>query len=72
MINIFDKYTQMKKNTVVERILEPQGHLETADPISDDSKKNWVAPKKQMGNKTPLEAIAKILASIPDKSNKVT
>lgn len=62
MINIFDQYLAMKKNSLAERILEPQGHLETADPISDDSRKNWVAPKKQMGNRTPLEAIAKILA----------
>lgn len=47
---------------VEERILEPQGHIETADHISDDSKKNGVSPKKQMGNRTPLEIIAKILA----------
>lgn len=47
---------------VDERILEPQGHLESADHISDDSKKNGVGPKKQMGNHTPLDIIAKILS----------
>lgn len=47
---------------IEERISEPQGHLETADRISDDSKKNGVGPKKMMGNRTPLEIIARILA----------
>lgn len=59
------KYRQKqeeKKKTVQERIDEPQGHLESKDRIADDSKKNGVGPKKQMGNRTPLEIIAKILA----------
>lgn len=60
-MNILDKYINMKSN-IDERILEPQGHLETADHISDDSKKNGVGPKKMMGNKGPLDIIAKILA----------
>ena len=47
---------------VTERINEPQGHLESRDRITDDSKKNGVGPKKMMGNHTPLEIIAKILA----------
>lgn len=58
----FRKMTSTDEQVIVERILEPQGHLESADHISDDSKKNGVSPKKQMGNRTPLEIIAKILA----------
>ena len=54
--------TDKSKLDLSERINMPQGHLESADRISDDSKKNGVAPKKQMGNRTPLEIIAKILA----------
>lgn len=54
--------TDKSTETVAERINEPQGHLETADHITADSKSNGVAPKKQMGNRTPLEIIAKILA----------
>lgn len=58
MSNLFDRYKLIK-----ERIVEPQGHLETADRISDDSKKNGVgARKKMMGNRTPLNIIARILA----------
>lgn len=45
-----------------ERIHEPQGHLETADHISDDSESGKGPKKKMMGNRTPLEIIAKILA----------
>ena len=60
MENLYDKYKLLK--SVVERIHEPQGHKESPDHISDDSNKNGVAPKKQMGNRTPLEIIAKILA----------
>ena len=48
--------------SVNERILEPQGHKESADRISDDSEKGKGAKKKMMGNHTPLEIIAKILA----------
>ena len=47
---------------VNERILEPQGHVESPDPISDGSKRNGMAPKKMMGNRTPMEVIARILA----------
>lgn len=47
---------------VTERILEPQGHMETADHITDDSSKGHGPKKKMMGNHTPLEIIAKILA----------
>jgi hypothetical protein len=53
-----------KKNESVidERINEPQGHLESADHISDDSETGRGQKKKMMGNRTPLEIIAKILA----------
>jgi hypothetical protein len=54
--------TDESATDITERINMPQGHLESADRISDDSKKNGVSPKKQMGNRTPLEIIAKILA----------
>lgn len=57
MEKIFDKYKEL-----IERIHEPQGHEESPDHIADDSKKNGVSPKKQMGNKTPLDIIARILA----------
>lgn len=60
-MNILDKY-MLIKSSISERINEPQGHLETADHISDDSKKNGVGAKKMMGNRTPLEIIARILA----------
>jgi hypothetical protein len=50
------------KSSVYERITEPQGHKETADKITDDSKEGTGRVKKQMGNRTPLEIIAKILS----------
>ena len=62
-----DEVTYRKKNSkeaggVTERIVEPQGHMETADHITDDSEDGLGKKKKQMGNRTPLEIIAKILA----------
>jgi hypothetical protein len=60
--NLLDKYKDIRSKNVEERIMEPQGHMESPDRISDDSKKNGVSPKKQMGNKTPLDIIAKILS----------
>lgn len=45
-----------------ERINKPQGHKETADPISDDSSEGTGKVKKMMGNKAPVEVIANILA----------
>lgn len=47
------------KNKVDERILEPQGHKESPDPITDGASQGKV--KKLMGNKTALETIAKII-----------
>jgi len=61
MENLLYKYKLLKAE-IAERIHEPQGHEESPDRIADDSKKNGVSPKKQMGNRTPLEVIAKILA----------
>jgi hypothetical protein len=57
------EYRKKEKSEGVlgERILEPQGHKETADPISDDSEQEG-RKKKMMGNRTPMEIIAKILA----------
>jgi len=48
--------------SVAERILEPQVHKETADHITYDSETGTGKKKKMMGNHTPLEIIAKILA----------
>lgn len=53
---------EKKNKSVDERILEPQGHLETKDRISDASNADKGVKKKMMGNRTPLEIIAKILA----------
>jgi hypothetical protein len=50
------------ESSLDERINMPQGHVESPDPISDDSGKGIGKTKKQMGNRTPLEVIAKILA----------
>lgn len=50
------------ESSIDERIDMPQGHKESPDPISDDSGKGTGKVKKQMGNRTPLEVIAKILA----------
>lgn len=56
-----DEMKHRSKN-VSERILEPEGHKETPDPITDDSEKGKGQKKKQMGNRVPLEIISKILA----------
>lgn len=45
-----------------ERIKEPQGHKKSGDPISKDTDEGSGPKKKMMGNRTPLEIIAKILA----------
>lgn len=51
------------EDVIAERINMPQGHKESADPISDDSATRIGRKKTQMGTKTPsLEIIAKILA----------
>jgi len=55
-------YKSEENQSLVERINMPQGHKETADPISDDSKDGKGRIKKMMGNRSPLEIIAKILA----------
>lgn len=47
---------------ISERINLPQGHQRTADPISNDAINNRGRVKKMMGNRTPIEIIAKILA----------
>lgn len=47
---------------VSERIDMPQGHLETADHISDDAIEKRGRVKKMMGNRMPIEIIAKILS----------
>lgn len=49
-------------DSVNERIDLPQGHLESADHITDDSNRGKGPTKKMMGNRTPLEIVAKILA----------
>jgi hypothetical protein len=55
---------QKNEDVVDERILEPQGHKESADPISDDSLHGQGKGriKKMMGNRNPIAIIAKILA----------
>jgi hypothetical protein len=59
----FRKKEAMKtEDTVSERIDMPQGHKESPDPITDDSETGKGKIKKQMGNRTPLEIIAKILS----------
>lgn len=45
-----------------ERILEPQGHKESPDPITDGSSNGHGKIKKMMGNMTPLQIISKILS----------
>lgn len=51
------------EDVVTERINMPQGHKESADPISDDSATRIGRKKTQMGTKAAsLEIIAKILA----------
>lgn len=57
---VVDANKAMKK--VDERILEPQGHKESPDKITDDSEEGKGKTKKMMGNRTPLEIISKILA----------
>lgn len=51
-----------KNESLDERIVEPQGHLESPDHITDDSLSGHGQKKKMMGNHTPLEIIARILA----------
>lgn len=47
---------------IQERINEPQGREHPGDPISKDTEEGSGPKKKMMGNRTPLEIIAKILA----------
>lgn len=56
------KSTLMKEDNLDERIHEPQGHVHQPDPITDASKEDEGRKKKMMGNRTPMEIIAKILA----------
>jgi hypothetical protein len=51
-----------RKMSLDERINMPQGHQETADPITDDAVEKRGRVKKMMGNRVPMEVIAKILA----------
>lgn len=55
------EFRKKEAKKVNERILEPQGHKESPDPIKDGSEKGHGKIKKMMGNKTPLDIIAKIL-----------
>jgi hypothetical protein len=56
------EFRKKEAKKVNERILEPQGHKESPDPITKDSDAHTGHKKKMMGNKTPLEVISKILA----------
>lgn len=56
------KQVAEEQEQIQERINKPQGHKETADPISDDSKAGRGRVKKMMGNKASVEVIASILA----------
>lgn len=51
-----------RRAALVERIDMPQGHKETSDPISDDAVERRGRVKKMMGNRVPMEIIARILA----------
>jgi hypothetical protein len=55
-------FRKKQNRPIDERILEPQGHKESPDPITKDSESHNGHKKKMMGNKTPLEIISKILA----------
>lgn len=56
------EYRRKQEAKINERILEPQGHKESPDKITDDSEERKGRVKKMMGNRTPLEIISKILA----------
>lgn len=56
------EFRKKEAKKVNERILEPQGHKESPDKISDDSTRGLGKVKKMMGNRTPLEIISKILS----------
>lgn len=47
---------------IEERINMPQGHENTKDRISDEAKENRGQVKKMMGNRSPMELIARIIA----------
>jgi len=57
-MNSFDKI----KSILDERNNMPQGHKHIPDPIEGDTYKNQGRKLKQMGNRVPMEIIAKILA----------
>lgn len=57
----------LNEETLDERNNMPQGHKETPDPISDDSSSDNGRVKKMMGNRTPLNIIATILAKRKSK-----
>ena len=60
-IKDISKKIVVKEENLDERINEPQGHVHQPDPITDASKEEG-HKKKMMGNRTPMEIIAKILA----------
>lgn len=53
MPTLFDKYKAITDN-IDERILEPQGHIESPDHISDDSKKMVFHRRNRWAIKRPL------------------
>lgn len=52
----------MSEETIEERINTPQGHEIVPDRISNDTKEKRGRVKKMMGNRVPMELIARILA----------
>jgi hypothetical protein len=58
------EFRKKEAKKITERILEPQGHKESPDKISDgsDESNGKGKVKKMMGNRTPLEIITKILS----------
>lgn len=56
------EHLNKNESFIEERINMPQGHERSGDPITKDSEEGSGPKKKMMGNRTPLEIIAKILA----------
>jgi len=56
-MNTFERVKEL-----LERIDMPQGHKFSPDPIEKDTYRNQGRRLKQMGNRVPMEVIAKILA----------
>lgn len=53
---------QQNENTISETINKPQGHEVVPDRISNATKEKRGRVKKMMGNRVPMELIARILA----------